>query len=104
LPPDGKSNCRYTVVLILFWAKILYAAGVRGMVHVVIQMRKVDCCMKAFPGVLLLALGLVLSGCSIAHSDDQPPLKVLFVGNGYTSVNDLPSLLVSSPKVQTSEF
>jgi hypothetical protein len=103
LPPDGKSNCRYTVVLILFWAKILYAAGVRGMV-LVLQMRKVDCRMKASAGVLLLALGLVLSGCSIAHSDDQPPLKVLFVGNGYTSVNDLPSLLVSSPKVQTSEF
>ena len=41
---------------------------------------------------LLLAL-LLLPGWPTARAD-EPPLKVLFIGNSYTYVNDLPSLVV----------
>jgi len=35
---------------------------------------------------------LLLPGCATAQVGD-PPMKVLFIGNSYTSVNDLPSLV-----------
>ena len=33
-------------------------------------------------------------GCVTAQAN-EPPLKVLFIGNSYTYVNDLPSLIVA---------
>jgi hypothetical protein len=42
---------------------------------------------------LLIAL-LLVPGCGPAPVA-EPPLKVLFIGNSYTSVNDLPALLVA---------
>jgi hypothetical protein len=42
---------------------------------------------------LLIPL-LLVACCATAHVGD-PPLKVLFIGNSYTSVNDLPSLVVA---------
>ena len=37
---------------------------------------------------------LLVPGCATAEVG-EPPLKVLFIGNSYTSVNDLPSLLAA---------
>ncbi len=48
--------------------------------------------MKIHRSVSLVVI--LLSGCAAACAG-EPPLKVLFIGNSYTSVNDLPSLVVS---------
>jgi len=37
---------------------------------------------------------LLVPGCETAQGG-EPPLRVLFIGNSYTSVNDLPALLVA---------
>ena len=37
---------------------------------------------------------LLVPGCATAQAGGEPPMKVLFIGNSYTSVNDLPSLVV----------
>ena len=41
-------------------------------------------------------------GCTTTHAG-EPPLKVLFIGNSYTYVNDLPSLIVSLPTLPVAE-
>jgi hypothetical protein len=57
---------------------------------------------------LFLLIPLLLPGWTTAHAD-QPPLKVLFIGNSYTYVNDLPSLVVGladaagGRKIETGE-
>jgi hypothetical protein len=51
--------------------------------------------MKAHRRLSLLILLVVLSGCVTALAGERSPLKVLFIGNSYTSVNDLPFLIVS---------
>jgi hypothetical protein len=43
---------------------------------------------------LLLAVLLLMPGCAAARAGG-PPLKVLFIGNSYTSVNNLPSLVAA---------
>ena len=43
--------------------------------------------------LFLLALLLLVPGRATAQAS-EPPLKVLFIGNSYTYVNDLPSLIV----------
>jgi hypothetical protein len=49
-----------------------------------------------FPGrLLLLTLWLFLWGSATGHAVEQPALKVLFIGNSLTSVNDLPALIVA---------
>ncbi len=48
--------------------------------------------MKAHRRLFLFVV--FLSACVTAFAGDQPPLKVLFIGNSYTYVNDLPSLIV----------
>ena len=54
--------------------------------------RKVNILMMLHRRVFLLIPLLLVPGCATAHVGD-PPLKVLFIGNSYTSVNDLPSLV-----------
>jgi hypothetical protein len=44
--------------------------------------------------IFLLAPWLLIPGCAAAPAGD-PPMKVLFIGNSYTSVNDLPALLAA---------
>ena len=41
-----------------------------------------------------LTLFILTAFVTITQAADEPPLKVLFVGNSYTYVNDLPSLIV----------
>jgi hypothetical protein len=58
--------------------------------------------------LFLLTPLLLVPGCATAHVGD-PPLKVLFVGNSYTSVNDLPSLVVAlaeaaGQRVETDQY
>ena len=43
----------------------------------------------------VLALVLFTVGVATGQGAEQPPLKVLFIGNSYTYVNDLPSLIVA---------
>jgi hypothetical protein len=50
--------------------------------------------MKRYHRLLLWVLASSIQIVATAHAAEQPPLKVLFVGNSYTSVNDLPSLVV----------
>jgi hypothetical protein len=50
--------------------------------------------MKSLARFLLAILLLLTPGWATAQAD-EPPLKVLFIGNSYTSVNDLPSLVAA---------
>ena len=49
---------------------------------------------EAFLLLLQWFLLLLVPGCSTAEVG-EPPMKVLFIGNSYTSVNDLPSLVAA---------
>ncbi len=59
--------------------------------------------------LLLVACLLLVPGCAITRAG-EPPLKVLFVGNSYTYVNDLPSLIegladaAGGRKIQTDQY
>ena len=55
-------------------------------------MGKVNVLMMLHRRFFLLVPLLLLPGCATAQVGD-PPMKVLFIGNSYTSVNDLPSLV-----------
>ena len=56
-----------------------------------------------------LACLFFVPGCTTTHAG-EPPLKVLFIGNSYTYVNDLPSLIVGladaagGRKIQTDQY
>ena len=54
--------------------------------------RKLDVRMTTRRRLFLLIPVLFASGCATTQVG-EPPLKVLFIGNSYTSVNDLPSLV-----------
>ena len=63
--------------------------------------------------LFLLACLLLVPGWVTAHAAihaGEPPLKVLFIGNSYTYVNDLPSLIVGladaagGRKIQTDQY
>jgi hypothetical protein len=47
--------------------------------------------MRKLLTILILSL-FFLQGMAISQGPQGPPLKVLFIGNSYTSVNDLPSI------------
>jgi len=56
---------------------------------------------------LLIPL-LLVPGCATAQVG-EPPMKVLFIGNSYTSVNDLPSLVealaaAGGQKIETDQY
>ena len=56
--------------------------------------RKANVRMMLHRRLFLLIPLLLVPGCATAQVG-EPPLKVLFIGNSYTSVNDLPSLLAA---------
>ena len=64
--------------------------------------------MKIAHRSFLLILGLILLSRASAQAG-EPPLKVLFIGNSYTYVNDLPALIVgladaaSGRKIETGQ-
>ena len=57
---------------------------------------------------LLIPL-LLVPGCATAQVG-EPPMKVLFIGNSYTYVNDLPSLVealaeaAGGQKIETDQY
>lgn len=58
---------------------------------------------KTLNRLLFLACILLIPGCRPTHAD-TPPLKVLFIGNSYTSVNDLPGLVEALAKAGGREI
>jgi hypothetical protein len=49
--------------------------------------------MRSYRIAILWAFLLFIAGAASGHAAERPPLKALFIGNSYTSVNDLPSLV-----------
>lgn len=49
--------------------------------------------MKSYRNALLWAFILFTAGAASVQAAERPPLKTLFIGNSYTSVNDLPALI-----------
>lgn len=49
---------------------------------------------------VLLTLGITVSGCFSARLGEEPPqeIKIAFIGNSYTFVNDLPEILANLAK------
>jgi hypothetical protein len=57
--------------------------------------RKGNCGMRTPCNRFLLTLGCFLWTWAAGQAAEPPPLKVLFIGNSYTYVNDLPALVVA---------
>ncbi len=71
--------------------------------------RETDARMVRHHRLLLLVSLLLVPGCAKAQVG-EPPMKVLFIGNSYTSVNDLPSLVealaeaAGGRKIETDQY